>query len=331
MHLHTLPAAAAVLVTLLSNAPISIAQPSAPATQPARIVVGFAAGGPSDVVARAFAEHASKSLGRPVIVDNKPGANAVIATEAVAAASPDGLTLLAAATNHTMIPALYANRIRFDAVRSFTPVCTLATSATVLVVGPSMAVKSVDELLVRLRGKPGVTTFATPGIGSSPHLATESLPEVDRHVAWSTCRTRVRHRPVTDLIGGQVDLSFGDGRLGARASEVGQAGRARGSPRASARRCCRMSRPSRRQGVAGFVVDTWYGFARSRRHAPLESLQQWTREATEFGRSGAMRDRLAATGVSSRRRRAGEPFAAQISREIEDNGRLARELNLQAE
>ena len=98
------------------------AQPGAYPTQPLKLVVGFAAGGPSDIVARAFADQAAKPLGQPIIVENKPGANAVLATEAVASAKADGLTLLGAATNHTMIPALYASRIRFDAAKSFAPI-----------------------------------------------------------------------------------------------------------------------------------------------------------------------------------------------------------------
>lgn len=94
------------LLALLSQA--ASAQSGAYPSQPVKLVVGFAAGGPSDLVARAFADHAAKPLGQPVIVENKPGANAVLATEAVAAARPEGHTLLAAATNHTMIPALYS-------------------------------------------------------------------------------------------------------------------------------------------------------------------------------------------------------------------------------
>ena len=124
----------------------SFAQSSAYPQQPVKLVVGFAAGDPSDLVARAFADHATKSLSQTFIVENTPGANAVLATEAVAAARRDGLTLLAAATNHTMIPALYAGRIKFDAAKSFVPVCTLAGSATVLVVSPSFAVKTCQRI-----------------------------------------------------------------------------------------------------------------------------------------------------------------------------------------
>lgn len=95
----------------------TLAQRTGYPQQPVKLVVGFAAGGPSDLTARAFADQAARSLGQPFIVEHKPGANAVLATGAVASAKPDGLTLLAAATNHTMIPALYAGRAKFDAVK----------------------------------------------------------------------------------------------------------------------------------------------------------------------------------------------------------------------
>ncbi len=122
-----------VLTLAACTAPAAAwAQPASYPAQPVKLVVGFAAGGPSDIVARAFADHAAKALSQTVIVENRPGANAVIATEAVAAAKPDGLTLLAAATNHTMIPALYGGRIKFDAARSFVPVGTPPEAQRVL-------------------------------------------------------------------------------------------------------------------------------------------------------------------------------------------------------
>lgn len=127
------------------------------------------------IVAGTFADQTAKSLGQPFIVENKPGANAVLATEAVASAKPDALALLAAATNHTLIPALYTGRIKFDAAKSFAPVCTLASSTTVPVVGPSLAVKSVPTFLERSRAKPGTATYVAPGLGSSPHVATETF------------------------------------------------------------------------------------------------------------------------------------------------------------
>ncbi len=125
------------LVAALSIASAGgFAQAATYPAKPVKLVVGFAAGGTTDVVARAFADHASRALGQTFIVDNKPGANTILAAQAVASAPADGYTLLFGATNHTMIPGLYSGRVKFDAVTSFKPLCTVATSPTVLVVGP---------------------------------------------------------------------------------------------------------------------------------------------------------------------------------------------------
>jgi len=133
-------------------------------------IVGFAAGGPTDIVARSIAEYLGRDLGQAVVVENKPGANTIIAAELVANAQPDGYTLFTAATNHTMIPALYGDRIKFDAVKSFTPICTIASSPTVLVVGPSLKTPTLQAFLEDVRNNPGKRSYATPGNGSGGHL-----------------------------------------------------------------------------------------------------------------------------------------------------------------
>lgn len=295
--------------------------------QPVRLVVGFAAGGPSDIVARAFADHAARNLGHPVIVDNRPGANAILAAEAVAQAKPDGHTLLAAATNHTMIPALYAGRVKFDAKSSFRPVCTLASSATVLVVGPSMPVKSMKDLLDRVRAKPGETTYATPGIGSSPHLATETFRRLTGtemvHVPYKGAAPAV-----TDLMGGQVDLSFAT--VGSVLPHL-KSGKLTALAVASRQRSALLPEVPTfdEAGVKGFVVDTWYGLLAPAR-TPADVLRTLERESTSFGQSPLMRERLLGAGLEPQTV-CGDSFAAQIAREIDSNVRLARELNLKAE
>jgi tripartite-type tricarboxylate transporter receptor subunit TctC len=305
----------------------ALAQTPSYPQQPVKLVVGFAAGGPSDVVARAFADQAAKSLSQPFIVENKPGANAVLATEAVASAKPDGLTLLAAATNHTMIPALYTGRIKFDAARSFVPLCTLASSATVLVVGPSLPVKTVGEFLERVKAKSGNATYATPGQGSSPHLATEQFSKLTGlsmvHVPYKGAAPAV-----TDLIGGQVDLSFAT--LGSVLPHL-KSGKLTALAVASKQRSALLPQvPTFEEaGVKGFVVDTWYGLL-APTGTPADVVRVLTKEAEEFARSPAVRERLAAAGLEPQGL-CGEPFAAQIAREIDANARIARELGLKAE
>jgi tripartite-type tricarboxylate transporter receptor subunit TctC len=322
MHPRLLACLAAVIAT-----PAALAQPATYPAQPVKLVVGFAAGGPSDLVARAFADHAAKGMGQPLVVENKPGANAVLATEAVAAAKPDGLTLLGAATNHTMIPALYGGRIKFDAARSFVPVCTLANSATVLVVGPSMPVKTVAEFLTRLRAKPDAATFATPGQGSSPHLATEQFRRLT-----GTTMVHVPYKgaapAVTDLIGGQVDLSFAT--LGSVLPHI-KAGKLRALAVASRQRSALLPDVPTfdEAGVKGFTIDTWYGLL-APAGTPPEALRVLGREAAAFNASAVVNERLAGAGLEPGGV-CGDVFAAQIAREIDANARIARDLNLRAE
>ena len=295
--------------------------------QPVKLVVGFAAGGPSDLVARAFADHAAKALSQTFIVENKPGANAVIATEAVAGAKADGLTLLAAATNHTMIPALYGDRIKFDAAKSFQPVCTLASSATVLVVGPSLPVKTVGEFIDRVKAKRGAASYATPGQGSSPHLATEQFRKLTGlsmiHVPYKGAAPAV-----TDLIGGQVDLSFAT--LGSVLPHI-KSGKLTALAVASKQRSSLLPQvPTFEEaGVKGFVIDTWYGLL-APAGTPFDSLKVLARVAGEFGRTAGVVERLASAGLEPQAL-CGEPFATQINREIDANARIARELNLKVE
>lgn len=305
----------------------AVAQTGVYPQQPVKLVVGFAAGGPSDLVARAFADFAAKPLSQTVIVENKPGANAVLATEAVASAKPDGLTLLAAATNHTMIPALYAGRIKFDALKSFVPVCTLASSATVLVVGPSLPVKTVGEFLDRVKAKGGTVTYASPGQGSSPHLATEQFARLSGltmvHVPYKGAAPAV-----TDLIGGQVDLSFAT--VGSVLPHI-KSGKLVALAVASRQRSALLPQVPTfdEAGVKNFVIDTWYGLL-APSGTPADAIRVLTREASDFARSPSVRERLAGAGLEPQGL-CGEAFAAQMSREVEANTRLARELNLKAE
>lgn len=305
----------------------AIGQPAAYPAQPVKLVVGFAAGGPSDLVARAFADQAGKALRQAFVVENKPGANALLATEAVAAAKPDGLTLLAAATNHTMIPALYAGRMKFDAAKSFKPICTLASSATVLVVGSSLPVKTYAEFMERLRNKAGGASYGTPGLGSSPHLATEAFRKLT-----GTTLVHVPYKGaapvVTDLIGGQIDLSFAT--VGSVLPHL-KSGKLVALAVASRQRSALLPQvPTFAEaGLKGFVVDTWYGLL-APAGAPGDVLKALERKATDFGKNASMVDRLHAAGLEPHTV-CGDAFSAQIVNEIGLNQRLAQDLGLKAE
>ena len=302
------------------------AQAPAWPVKPIRLVVGFTAGGPTDIVARSFAAQAGKALGQPVVVDNKPGANTIIAAEAVASAT-DAHTLLMAATNHTMIPALYSDRVKFDALKSFKPVCMLASSPTVLVVGPSLRVTTLDAFVSKTRAAPLTITYATPGIGSSVHFASELFAK--------QAGVKLTHIPykgaapaVADLMAGQVDASFAT--LGSVLPLI-QGGKLTPLAISGSQRSAQLPGVPTfdEAGVKGYAADAWYGLL-----APAGTsdavVNLLRREALAFAASASGIDKLRSLGMVPQPL-CGDAFAAQMARQVASNSQIARELNLKAE
>lgn len=314
------------LAAVVLAAPGAMAQTAYPG-KPIRLVVGFLAGGPTDVVARAFADYASRALGQPVIVDNKPGANTIVAAEIVASAQPDGYTLLLGATNHTMIPALYSSRVKFDALKSFAPICTLAVSPTVLVVGPALPAKNLAEFLQMVRAKPGVRTYATPGTGSSGHFASEQFTRLTG--------TRMNHIPykgaaqaVTDLMGGQVDSSFAT--LGSVLPQV-RSGKLHAIAVAAPQRSPLLPEvPTfEESGVKDYSADAWYGVMATA-GTPSAVVAQLIRVASDFSQAQATGDKLRGMGMQAQNN-CGDSFSRQLDSEIKDAKKIARDLDLKVE
>lgn len=295
--------------------------------KPVRLVVGFAAGGPTDVVARAFADHASRTLGQPFVVDNKPGANTIIAAQAVAGAPADGYTLLFGATNHTMIPALYSNRVKFDAVRSFQPICTVASSPTVLVVGQGLPVKTLAEYMNKARAEPGRVTAGTAGIGSSGHFATEMFARANglslNHVPYKGAAP-----VVTDLMGGQLDSSFAT--LGSVLPQI-RSGQLTALAVASKNRSALLpDLPTFKEAGGGdYSADAWYGVL-APAGTPDSIVKALERVATEFAKSAPAAEKLHKLGLDVEST-CDSAFRAQMQREVTTYTRIARELNLKAD
>jgi tripartite-type tricarboxylate transporter receptor subunit TctC len=137
-----------------------------------RMVVGFAAGGPTDVIARIVAQKLSESLGQQFYVENVVGAGGNVGNGMVARAAPDGYTIAVVSTGFIVNPSLYA-KVPYDPVKDFSPVSLIAASPNVIVVNPEVSAKSVKELIALIKANPGKYSFAQPGIGSTPHLSGE--------------------------------------------------------------------------------------------------------------------------------------------------------------
>jgi tripartite-type tricarboxylate transporter receptor subunit TctC len=162
----TIAALAAVLCALGGNA----AAQSYPA-KPVKFIVGFAAGGPTDVIARIVAADLTASLGKPFIVENRPGANAIVATEAVAQMPADGYNILFSSLSLLVNAILLEGRIRYDPFKDFAPISNAAVLPMVVVTSPETRIDSMQELVALAKKKPGEVSYGTPGHGGSSHLA----------------------------------------------------------------------------------------------------------------------------------------------------------------
>lgn len=175
-------------------------------SQPLRIVVPFAAGGAADTMTRILADKLKGELGQPVIVENKPGAGTMLASEYVQKAAPDGTTFLMAASSLTINPAVFS-RVRYDAVKDFAPVTLVASPLHVLVVGKTVPASSVKELIALAKQKPGGLAYGSVGAGTSTHLEAEMfkmMASVDLlHVPYKGSAPAL-----TDLLGGQIQVMF---------------------------------------------------------------------------------------------------------------------------
>jgi len=139
--------------------------------KPVRLIVGFAAGGPTDVIARLIAQDMTASTGQGFIVENRPGANAIIATEAVARSVPDGYTLLFSSLSLLVNAILQPDKVKYDPFKDFAPVSNAANLPQVVVTSPATGLNSMRELIAAAKAKPGEVSYATSGIGGSTHLA----------------------------------------------------------------------------------------------------------------------------------------------------------------
>ena len=140
-------------------------------SKPVKIVVGFAAGGPTDVIARIVAQDMTQSVGQSFVVENRPGANAIIATEAVARSAPDGYTLLFSSLSLLVNAILMEGKVQYDPFKDFAPVSNAAVLPMVVVTSPETRINSMQDLVALARAKPGELSYATSGNGGSTHLA----------------------------------------------------------------------------------------------------------------------------------------------------------------
>jgi tripartite-type tricarboxylate transporter receptor subunit TctC len=294
-------------------------------SRPVRWILGFTSGGNTDIISRLLGQRLSEQLGQPFIIESRPGAGTNIATEAVVRAPADGHTLLFVSASNAINATLY-DKLNFNFIRDIAPVASLVRAPNVMVVNPTVPAKTVPEFIAYAKANPGKINMASPGIGTTPHLAGELFKTMTgvniQHVPY-----RGAAPALTDLIAGQVQLYFvttpasidyiRTGKL--RALAVTTATRSEALP----------DIPSVSEFVPGYEASAWWGVG-APKDTPADIVEKLNKEINAALADPKMKARLADLGCTVL---AGSPadFAKLIADETEKWGNVIRALNIKAE
>jgi tripartite-type tricarboxylate transporter receptor subunit TctC len=288
-------------------------------TRPVRVVVGFPAGGPTDVIARLVAQKLADSLGQQFVVENIPGAGSNTASGQVARATPDGYTIMAN-------PSLYA-KVPYDPVKDFAAVTLVAASPNVVVVNPQVPARTLPELVQLIRDNPGKYSYAGPGVGSTPHLGGELFRLTYKldlvHVPFTGAAPAVQA-----TIGGHTPIAFT--ALPSSLSAI-QAGQVRAIALAATERAEQIPDVPTfaEEGVKDQEADTLTGIV-APAGTPREIVELLAREIAKSVARPDVRERLAALGFKPVANTPDE-FTARIKLEIDKWGKVVRDANLRIE
>ena len=271
------------------------AQPAAYPDHPVKMLVGFAAGGGTDVAGRILAQKLTETLGQSVVVENRPGASGMIAAEAVAKSAADGYTLMMGSqTTLAVAPALY-RKFSIDPARDFAGVAMAGVSPLVLVVHPSVPVQSVHDLIALAKAKPGTINFGSGGLGTTPHMAGE-LFSIQAGVKMLHVAYRGEAPAINDLLGGQLQLIFAN--LSAVIGNV-KAGSLRALAVTSAQRAATAPEIPTIAEVAlpGFEAATWFALV-APTGTPREIVLRLNAEVTRLVGQADTQKRFADLGMT---------------------------------
>ena len=314
---------AAVAAFLLTAAGAASAQ-SFP-SRPVHIFVPYPAGGGVDVLTRTLGDVVSKQWGQSVVVENRPGAGGIIASQAVATSPPDGYTLIMVASGHATNPFLYP-KIPYDTFKDFTPISLLASSPNILLVRADSPFKTVADVITAAKAKPGSLSFAHAGTGTSTHLAGELLKSLAR-IDLNAIPYKGGAPAINDLLGGQIPLSFNNGP-----ESVGQlqAGTLRALAVTTADRAPFLPDvPSMSESVPGCDTGVWWGLL-GPANMPPDVLAKLSHDFVAALNTDAVKERLSKLGalpIGS----SPQQFDARIHADYEKWGPIIKAAGIKAE
>ena len=295
-------------------------------SKPIRIVVGFSAGSTTDILARTVGQKMNEAWGQPVVVDNRPSAGGVVASHTVASAAPDGHTLLVVSAGHAASAAMFT-KLPYDTLRDFAGVSRIANVPSILVVSPSLGVKSVKELVALARARPGQLNFSSPGVGSANHLAGElfkTLAGVEAaHVPYKGIP-----EAMSAVVANNVQFNFSpvlnvlplsrDGKLLALATTTGK------------RSAALPDLPTLSEaGVTGYVFDPWFGLLAPAK-TPRAIVAKLSSEVARIVELPDVKERLRGLGADPAPT-APEEFDAYIKSEVAKFQKIVKDAGIKPE
>lgn len=312
-------------LSLTTPAPVSAVE--AYPTRPIRLIIPFGPGASNDIVARIIAPRMSEGLGQSVVVDNRTGAGGIVAAELVAQAQPDGHTALMGSPGPLVVNPLLMPKLSYNPQRDFAPVALVSIVPGVLLVHPATPVKSVSELIVLARGKPGQMNYASTGQGTVPHLSGELfkvLAKVDLvHVPYKGSGAAI-----ADLLGGQINVFFDN--MASALPHV-KSGRLRGLAITTARRSEQLPNlPTMIEaGVPGYESSSWNGIVMPAK-TPKAVIDRFYGELAKALQTPDVRDRITGLGAEVSGITPAE-FTKFMQRETQKWGRVVKEAGIKAE
>jgi tripartite-type tricarboxylate transporter receptor subunit TctC len=317
-------AALASLTCLAALSPlVASAQASYP-NKPIRVIVPFAAGSTTDIIARAIADKMGQSMGQTLVIDNRGGASGTIGQAAVATAAPDGYTIMVHSSSHTVSPSTFA-KLPFDTVGDFVGVTPISSTPNVLVMSPSKNIKTLQELLAAARAKPGSMNFASAGQGSATHLNAEKF-KLAAKIEATNIPFKGSGEAVTEVMSGRVDYYFSpiapvigqirSGQLVALA--VGSPKRASALPQVPT---------TAEAGVPGSEFNFWIGMMAPAK-TPRDIVNRLHDEVVKALNTPEVKERFATLGADAWTL-SPEQFDAYIKDEIKSNAVLVKAAGLQ--
>jgi tripartite-type tricarboxylate transporter receptor subunit TctC len=315
-----------ILATILMLIGVAPASAQGYPNRPVRVVVGFPAGGPTDIIARIVAQKLSDSLGQQFYVENIGGAGGNTASGQVARANPDGYTIMAISTGFLVNPSLYA-KVPYDPVKDFAAVTLVAVSPNVVVVNPQVPAKTLPELVQLIRDNPGKYSYAGPGVGSTPHLGGEMFRLTYKldliHVPFTGAAPAVQA-----TIGGHTPIAFT--ALPSSMAAI-QAGQVRAIGIAATERAEQLPDVPTfaEQGVKDQEADTLTGVV-APAGTPKEIVDLLAREIAKGVARPDVKERLTVLGFKPVANTPAE-FTARIKMELEKWGKVVHDANLRIE